>query len=53
MKERDDGYLIEAEQLNADVVREYELKKGDTVSFQFKCETGYIHLNVMQKLWAQ
>lgn len=28
MKERDDGYLIETEQLNADVVREYELKKG-------------------------
>lgn len=49
VKEKDHGYTIEAEQLNTDVVKEFELKKGDTISFQFHCETGYIHLNVFQK----
>ena len=51
VKERDYGYLIEAEQLNSHVVKECSLKKGDTISFDFNfnLETGYIHLNVLQK----
>jgi len=49
VKQKENGYVIEAEHLNSDVVKEYALKKGDTISFGFDCETGYIHLDVSPK----
>ena len=48
-KERDNGYVIEAEHLNSAIVTEHALESGDMISFDFNCETGYVHLNVSQK----
>ena len=47
--DRENGYVLEAEKLNTSVVKEYDLKKGDTIGLLINCKTGHLHLDVTQK----
>ena len=49
VKERTDGFMVEAEQLNKAVTKEYELKKGDTVIFNPDYESGRFHFDLSHK----
>jgi len=50
VKENDKGYVVEAEKLNTSVVKEYDLKKGETVVFHVaEYARGHIGLSVTEK----
>lgn len=43
------GYVIEAEKLNTSVIKEYDLKKGDTVVFHItEFERGHVYLSITE-----
>ena len=44
--DRDDGFIVQAERLNSAVVREYDLKSGDTVVFNIRYDGGCVHLKL-------
>ena len=47
--ENDNGYVVEAEKLNTSVVKEYDLKKGETVVFHIvEFSRGRLHLSVAE-----
>ena len=49
LSENDQGYVVEAERLNTSVVKEYDLKKGDTITFRIaEFERGHLYLSVTE-----
>lgn len=49
IKEKDTGYVVEAELLNTSVVTEHDLKKGDVVEFHITdMEKGSLHLSIAE-----
>ena len=43
------GYVVEAEKLNTSVVKEYDLKKGDTVVFHIaEFERGHLYISITE-----
>ena len=49
VSENDHGYVVEAEKLNTSVVKEYDLKKGDTIVFHIaEFERGHLYLSVAE-----
>ncbi|MBE5901507.1 MAG: DUF2812 domain-containing protein [Lachnospiraceae bacterium] len=47
--ENNNGYVVEAEKLNSSVVKEYDLKKGETIVFDFaEFQRGHLYLSVTE-----
>ena len=46
ISENEGGFTIEAEKLNKEVQREYELKKGDIIEVSHEYENGGIYISV-------
>lgn len=48
VSEKENGFAVEAEQLNTSVVKEFDLKKGDTIDIHLEYVDGRVHLSIAE-----